>query len=433
MASAERRISTAKGSKGKVTWRVRYLKPDGSRGSETGFSTKRTALAWGEEQEAAIRAGRWIDPDLQRKTFGEFARYFMAQRRKRGATDSKRWDLLDQHILPKWEHVPLNQITWFDVDGWAQRLSCAETTAGHTVSLMSTILTAAVDARHLAVNPLFGRRRTSKAATIPAASEELGAEEAWFDPPAVIRVAHRLGPANGMHVLTTAFTGINWGEGLALSPASLRNRQQPHDGGVFTCPVLRVSQEVAEYRERGDDGARLGTVLRLEPTKNAHRIRDIDVPPFLDHLVGWHVECNPHLEWLFCTRSGQWWRRSNWGKVLRPAADGRPERARRQGVAYREAWEPLAAGLTMRKLRHFHDTCQEQIGVRDALAYEQAGHKRPGIKAVYQHPTPAMRQERLDGLQGIFEKALSHASLPADSWIWQALADRSDGALALSL
>ncbi|MFF0451484.1 hypothetical protein ACFYT4_34870 [Streptomyces sp. NPDC004609] len=40
------------------------------------------------------------------------------------------------------------------------------------------------------------------------------------------------------------------------------------------------------------------------------------------------------------------------------------------------------------------------------LACEQAGHQRPGIKAVYQHPTPQMRRERLGGLQKIYERAM---------------------------
>ncbi|MGW4199628.1 hypothetical protein [Streptomyces sp. NPDC004726] len=63
-------------------------------------------------------------------------------------------------------------------------------------------------------------------------------------------------------------------------------------------------------------------------------------------------------------------------------------------------------GMTMRAMRHTHDTYQDQIGVRPALMYEQAGHKRPGIKAVYQHPTPGMRRERLDGLEKIYAEAM---------------------------
>jgi integrase len=74
----------------------------------------------------------------------------------------------------------------------------------------------------------------------------------------------------------------------------------------------------------------------------------------------------------------------------------------------KEAWEPIMPGLTMRDLRHTHDTYQAQIDVRPRLAFEQMGHKYPGIKGVYQHPTPEMRRQRLDGLQRIYERALGN-------------------------
>jgi hypothetical protein len=68
----------------------------------------------------------------------------------------------------------------------------------------------------------------------------------------------------------------------------------------------------------------------------------------------------------------------------------------------------------MRSLRHLHDSLQDEIGVRETLQYEQAGHKRPGIKGVYQHPTVPMRQARIAGLQAVFVrtmKALGKSSL----------------------
>lgn len=400
MAYAEKR------GKRKLPWRARYKKPDGTLGSEPGFRTKVTAEDWGEEQEAEIRRGTWIDPDLMRTHFGEFARRFMAQRQKRGRTNGTRWDRLDTYILPKWEHTPLTAINWFDVDSWQMTLPCEDVTKGHVVSLMSTILTAAVDARHLKVNPLFGRRRTTSAASTLGAVKPQSHEEKWWRPETVLQVADRLGPAKGLAVLNAAFTGLNWGEGQGLHRDNvLLTRRQEHDGGVFECPIIRVVQEIAEYEERDENGNKLGTVLRLEPPKNGWRVRDIDLPPFLAQLWRYHLADWPH-EWVLCTPSGKWWRRSNWGKQLRPAADGRPARARRQGVAARAEWEPIARGMTMRDLRHTHDTYQAQIGVRSALEFEQAGHKRPGIKAVYQHPTPEMRQERLDGLQEIYERAM---------------------------
>lgn len=408
MAYAEKRVSTAKGSKGKVTWRARYKAPDGTWPSEPGFPTKRTAEQWGEEQEAAIRAGRWIDPTLGRKPFGTWAREWMKAKSPRGRTVDTRWRRLEGVILPKWEHVPLQAISWFEVESWANALPVDATTVNHSVSLMSSILTGAVDAKHLLVNPLYGRRRTGASGSAvkkPRRSEE----EQWAAPEVVLRLADRLGPAKGLHVLVTAFAGLRWGESCGLERGNaLRERRQAHDGDWFVCPVLRIDQELVEVEERDEDGRKLGTVLRIEEPKNESSIRDVDLPPFLAELMRYHLADWPH-EFVFCTPSGKWWRRSNWGsKHMRPAADGRPARERRRGVAAREKWEPLQVGLTIRDLRHSHDTYQDQIGVRPALAFQSTGHARPGIKGVYQHPTPEMRQERLDGLQRIYERAMGN-------------------------
>lgn len=414
MAHAEKVYKVRNGKQTKqFTWKVRYKKPGGSWGSESGFPTKKTAEDWGAEQEAAIRAGRWIDPALQRMTFGEFARKWMKAKPKRGNTMGKRWNLLEQHIFPKWEHAPLISINWFDVDAWQQSLGCDDVTAGHCVSLMSSILTGAVDAKHLAVNPLFGRRRTRGiAAPAPDGPRRKTDEEKWATPEVVLQVARRLGPAVGLHVLATAFTGLGWGEGAALHRRNvLLTRRQAHDGAWFECPIIRVDAhegELVEYEGRDEDGRKTGMVLKLEPPKNPTRARDIDVPPFLERLLRQHLADWPH-EFVFCTPSGKWWRRSNFTRAqLRPAADGRKALQTVKGHRPRPAWEPIMPGLTMRDLRHTHDTYQDQIGVRPALMYEQAGHRRPGIKAVYQHPTPAMRQERLDGLQGIYERAMGN-------------------------
>lgn len=144
----------------KFTWRCRYKLPNGDWGSEPGFPTKAAAESWGEKQEAAIEAGTWIDPNLRKTKFGTFARTFMSARKKRGRTVGTRWDNLELHILPRWEHTAMGSITWFDVDTWQQSLPVEDVRRGHCVSLMSTIMTAAADAQMIPVNPLFARRRT---------------------------------------------------------------------------------------------------------------------------------------------------------------------------------------------------------------------------------------------------------------------------------
>lgn len=416
MAHAEKVFKVRDGRKTKqFTWRVKYKRPDGTYGSESGYDTKTAALAFGEEQEAAVRRGNWIDPTLQRKPFGVFVRkMWMPAKSKRGNTMDRRWNHLEQHIFPRWEHVALSAITWFDVDAWQQTLTCDDTTRGHCVSLMSTILTGAVDAKHLLVNPLFGRRRTvATGASAVATKLKKSDEEKWAPVEVVLRVADRMGPVNGLQVLACAFTGLGWGESAGLHRRNtLLVRRQPYDGGFFECPIIRVDAELgslAEYTRRGPNGERLGGVLQLEPPKNNEaRPRDIDIPPFLAQLLRHHLDDWPH-DMVFSTPGGKYWRRGNFGRQhLRPAADGRERLPRVKGHPERPAWAPIMTGLTVRDLRHTHDTYQDQIGVRESLAHEQAGHKRPGIKSVYQHPTPEMREQRLAGLQDIFERGMSN-------------------------
>lgn len=403
MAYAEKVYKVRNGQKTKqFTWRARFKAPDGSWPSEPGFPTKRLAEEYGEQQEAAIRAGRWTDPALAETQFGAWAREWMAAKSPRGRTVTTRWARLEAHILPRWEHTPIRGITWFDAEQWANGLDCDDVTATHCLTLMSQILTGAVDKGMIPVNPLFGRRRSRTAATKAAAAarEE---ETLWAPADVVLRVARRAGPLDGLHILTTAFTGVRWGESLALRPSSLAERTE----GEFTCPVLVVVEEVAEYAKRGPAGERLGMVLALEPVKTRESKRRIDLPPFLAALLTEHA-ASTKAEFLFTPRGGEHWRRGNFGRqVIRPCADGRKAMAKTRGRAERAAVEPIMKGLTMRALRHTHDTYQDQIGVRPSLAFEQAGHRRPGIKAVYQHPTPDMRRDRLAGLQEIYEGAMA--------------------------
>ena len=414
MAYPEKRVSQAKGSKGKASWRVKYMTPTGEK-SESGFPTKNTALAWGRAQEAAIREGRWIDPDLMRRPFGEWAREWMAAKSPRGRTTETRWERLERHILPRWEHTPLNGITWFDAENWANNLECDDSTATQCLSIMSMILTGAVDSKHLLVNPLAGRRR-SRTAAAKAAVRVKDHTELWAPPEVVLQLARRVGRADGTHIITTAFAGARWGESLALRASSLGERRERFEGAEFVCPTLSITEEVAEYQRRGPDGERLGLFLGIEPLKTPESKRSIDLPPFLAALLAEYASAC-RTEFLFCTRSGAHWRRGNFGRqVLRPAADGRGALPATKGHAPRAAWEPIMLGLTMRALRHTHDTYQDQIGVKPALAFEQAGHKRPGIKAVYQHPTPTMRRARLEGLQEIYEGAMRNLGW---SEIWE--------------
>ncbi|MEU3826521.1 hypothetical protein AB0F36_14550 [Streptomyces sp. NPDC029080] len=408
MAYAEKVFKVRNGKKTKqFTWRVRYKKPDGSWGSEPGFPTKRLAEDWGEQQEAAIREGRWVDPDLSRTRFGAFVKEWMEAQKPRGRTTMNRWERLETHILPQWKDTPLIALNWFDVEAWARglALTVARSTVRDCVQLMSRIVNGAVDKRYLAVNPLAGRRLTGLPGDTATKKSD---EEQVAEPEVVLELARRLGPVYGLHVITTAWTGLRWEELAGLQRRNtLLERRQKHDGGWFTCPVIRIDKEegaLAEYYVR-DEGGKRRSYRALEPPKNAKSARDVDVPPFLAQLLEKHLADWPY-DFVFTTKTGKWWWRSYWFEVLRPAADGRPERPKGRGRPASPEWKPVAPGLTMRDLRHTHDSWQEEIDVRPVLGYEQMGHKYPGIKGTYRHPTPPMRKQRLEGLQGLYERAM---------------------------
>ncbi|MFE6500709.1 hypothetical protein [Kitasatospora sp. NPDC057738] len=416
MAYAEKVFKVRDGKKTtSYTWRARYKKPDGTWGSEPGFATKKTAEDWGDEQEAAIRSGTWVDPELARGKLGTWVKLWLEAQgdSPRGRTTMNRRELLANHILPQWEHTPLIAFTWFDVETWARNRSrsYAESTVRAAVGLLSQILTGAVDAKRLTVNPLYNRRLTGLRVEVKQADTQQEEDEEEIPrPEVVLEAARRMGPWNGLKIVTEGWTGVRYEESCGLHRRNtLLIRRQRYDGGVFECPIIRIDKEEgvwAEYYVYDADGKR-STFRGFEPPKNPQSARDVDVPPFLAALLADRKHTSPH-DIMFCTPTGKMWWRSTWHTALRPAADGREERPRGRGGPPQEAWEPLFPGLTSRTLRKFHDSLQAELEVPEVLAHEQMGHKYRGIKGVYRRPTPAMRQRRLEGLEATFQRAMAN-------------------------
>jgi integrase len=70
------------------------------------------------------------------------------------------------------------------------------------------------------------------------------------------------------------------------------------------------------------------------------------------------------------------------------------------------SWLALCPGLTPHGLRHGHETWLDDLGVRYVLQSERMGHEVPGMRGVYSHITPGMREDLTAGLQQLWEAAL---------------------------
>ena len=437
MAYAEKVYKVKNGKQTKqYTWRVKYKKPDGRYGTESGFPTKNLAEQWGDQQEASMRAGTWIAPDKLQTPFGEWVKIWKTANKKRPRTQSGRAYLLDKLLLPEWEFTPLMEVNnVFAVQAWATRTAKPQgkhdpDTVAQARSLLSTILSGAEDAGYIHANKLYGRR------ILVGTDHHEEEEEVWAQPDEAYRLYDRLGGVHGLMVVADCYLGPRWGELAGLHRDNcLLKRTDKINGKPFTRHVIRIDpktgslhEDPVELDEEGlaawlkAEEARLeecrakgwkvnrrkppkNTVqLYLGPPKNKYSAREVDVPEFLVRLLEEHIEAWPH-EHPFSTPGGQFWRRGNFTRAhLRPAADGREAIPRKRGFAGRGAWDPIVPGFTMRGARHTHDTWMKDDGVDRALRFLTMGWVPKDIEGTYEHVTPEMRRHRLDRLEARWER-----------------------------
>lgn len=70
------------------------------------------------------------------------------------------------------------------------------------------------------------------------------------------------------------------------------------------------------------------------------------------------------------------------------------------------SWVPLIKGLTPHGLRHGLQVWMDEDQIADVLKSERLGHDEPGMRGVYGHVSPAMREELKAALQARWEDSL---------------------------
>ncbi|MGH9224272.1 MAG: tyrosine-type recombinase/integrase [Acidimicrobiales bacterium] len=105
-------------------YRARWRDPSGRLHSKS-FGRLREAEQFLRKQEVAVDRGSFVDERAGRVTFGEWAEHYLATAGKRLARTSyaRDVDYLNNHVLPRWERVPLGKITKSAVERWVADLS----------------------------------------------------------------------------------------------------------------------------------------------------------------------------------------------------------------------------------------------------------------------------------------------------------------------
>ncbi|MCP2339239.1 hypothetical protein [Actinomadura rupiterrae] len=328
-------------------WRARFRRPDRSWGSASTddaglpFLTKTAAEEWGEDQEAAVRAGTWRDPRWGEVTLKAFTERWWTVQDVEDTTLARNRYLLDHHILPAFGERTLAsmaggkeaaQQTREEIARWELGIRWtpkrggrpyAARTAGDARSLLRTILGDALDADLIIANPAAkgrgrGRVRTRRRARARSVKRQ------WCTPLQALLVAERCALMSGrdeefLLVVTIAWTGMRWGEAIGLEEADLE------EGGI------RLDWQLRELA---------GRFLRVPPKDDSSRL--VDLPPFLERLLTAHLAATAgrrcscpgrpraclgdspgNGRYLFLTREGRHPRRSNFARrYWHPAADG---------------------------------------------------------------------------------------------------------------
>lgn len=441
-------------------WRARWRGPTGALESMPGFTTKRAAEKYANDQEAAIRAGRYIDPKAGQITVTEWVNIWYPTLDLELTTLENYKFLLQACVLPFFGDRSLASITAEEVAAWEMDLvrvhGYSKRTARDARSTFGTALAAAVPVR-IPFNPAARKRATGKKAERRIA-RVMEKRKAWATPLEALLIAERVATLSGhqgdfVMVVFLAYTGARWSEGVGLPPS------------CFHGDVIDLDWKLYELNGHFYSG----------PPKDGS-IRQLDVPPFLRALLERHLKeqevtrctCPPDAEPPYCSGGefvflgpgGGHARRSDFARrFFRPAADGwytarggkdpRPATPvladvtaswpgrvisppwpvgttsypRGRGVAPLPEggsivnWLPVMKDLTPHGLRHGHETWMAEDRIPDALRDERMGHTGDGgMRDHYTHVSDQMRAELMDALQERWERSLAERAAMERAW-----------------
>lgn len=400
---------------GKGGWRARYKRPDGTWGSESGFTSKKAAKAWGDDQEALIRRHMWIDPHDGETSFHDFATELLTALAPRlePNTLAKYRSHLDTHLLPQWSAWPMIGIfnNYIEIEKWVSELhdDYADSTVSSVFATFSAMMNAAVRARCIPANPCSGIRVTSG---------EFESDRLVSSPVQALRAAMRLyttaGPSGFALCVMDFYTGARWGE---LVGQQRHEYDREHQAIGIQQPLKEVGGELFKGGRRlGSEGHVNDESSRTSPntarstkrkkkgrTKSPAGTRWVSLPPSVAVIYESVMDAHSN-PFVFCSPDGNPLRRSNFRqRHWRPAWDGiEPDDPRAQDHA-----PAILSGFSFHEGRHSHNTWMIEDGVPEVARRARLGQKMKGIARVYDHVTPAMTEHLLQTLQNRWDESVT--------------------------
>jgi integrase len=339
-------------------WQARYQGPDGqTRSAPRTFDSRRSAEQWLTLMEGRILRGEWQPSEQSKMMFGGYATHWLVDRRLEPRSRELYAMLLRLHLMPWFGDLALDRITPPIVRSWRTellRLGRSESTAVKSYRLLRAILNTAVkDDRLLRENPCrmrgFDKEPTSER---PTAS----VDQVW-------RLAALMPRRFRALVIFAAFTGLRWGELVAL---------RVRDVDLDT-EVVNVVRKFAELQN--------GERVPGRP-KSVAGFRTVALPSVLVAVVREHLAEFPPSDpedLIFNGPKGAALRRNNFHRSARWA-----ECVAKAG---------LPQGFRFHDLRHTGNTLAASSGASTRELMHRMGHASMRAALIYQHATSKRDRE----------------------------------------
>jgi integrase len=197
-------------------YRVRYRDPDRRSREKAGFTRKRDAEEYLAGVTVAQVKGDYVDPVDSRALIADLgAAWLSSQQHLKPSTFRAQESSWRVHVLPTWGRRRVGEIRHSEVAHWVASFSLGDQPKSATVTIrafgvLAAILDVAVKDRRINVNPARGVKLPRKA---PKRRSYLTAGQ-------VDLLASHSGD-NATLVLMLAYTGLRWGEAIALRVSSI--------------------------------------------------------------------------------------------------------------------------------------------------------------------------------------------------------------------
>jgi integrase len=273
-----------------VRYQVCYQ--EGKRQRSAGiFLTKRCA----EAEQRVLERGRperivgEVDPRERARTpFGEYVatKWWPAWKDQHPTSEYGTRKKVEKRLLPAFGDLPLGELDPSTIGAWKAAM-VAEWLSPQTVntylSLLGTILNAAVDDDYLPRSPLVRKSGAGRAAA--TRNQPVPRREVWLLREQLDRLAAAISPRYRALILVAALTGMRWGELAGMRWDDLRMDLPLDDGAVAGPGRLLIARAISDPRRTGR------AVEKGPKTEAGQRVIALDqetVQAFLAHreLVG---------------------------------------------------------------------------------------------------------------------------------------------------